>query len=329
MRVFSVFANWSRPFVFISALVAATSSTRAQDVTAYNIFKQENFVEDNAGALIPNPAGAFRFVALLAPKGFSDTTLSNANVQLPGGSVEPLTFSTSWFLLQTFSSESALDAAFPPGVYALTYDGVHDGSQSLPLTLPTNSFPAAPHVSNLPAAQTIDPTASFKLTWDPIPGFVSGDTLVLVVTDSGGTNIVTAGLAIGATNYTIAANKLLAGQSYQGTLLFSITTNSVSGVLPGASGSVNFKSQTSFNIATIGGFPQPQLVVIPSSGSGQFQLQLVGQNNQNYAIEASTNLQAGSWVPLATNVASGGQFVFPDNQSSNFPVRFYRGRLVQ
>ena len=275
-----------------------------------------------------DPAAAFRFIGILVPKGLTNTTLNNANVQLPGGSVEALTYSTSWFLEQSFQTESALDAAFPAGVYTFTYDGVHDFFQSVSLTLPTNAFPATPHVNNLPAAQAIDPTASFKLTWDPVPGFVSGTFLVLVVADSRGTNILTAGLALGATNYTIAANKLQPGQSYQGTLLFQRLTNSVSGILPGASGSVFFKSQTSFNLSTIGGSSQPQLTVIPNV-SGQFQVQLAGQSNQLYAIEASTNLQSGSWMPLATNSAAGGQFVFPDSQSSNFPVRYYRGRLVQ
>lgn len=309
--------------------ISTTNSTPAQDVTSYVIYKQQNFIEDEAGVLSPDPAGAFRFTGLLAPKGLTDTTLSNANLELPNGSVEPLPFSTSWFLMQSFTTESDMDAAFPSGVYTFSYDGVHDFFQSLPLTLPTNSFPAVPHVNNLPAAQTIDPAASFNLTWDPIPGFVTGTFLILVVADSRGTNILTQGFLPGATNYIISANKLQPGQSYTGTLQFQRLTNSISGILSGVSGSVYFKSQTSFNLATIGGSSQPQLTVIPPTGSGQFQLQLTGQTNQLYAIEASTNLQPGSWVPLATNPATGGQFVFPDNQSSNFPVRYYRGRLVQ
>ncbi|HEX5400514.1 MAG TPA: hypothetical protein VFY06_15815 [Verrucomicrobiae bacterium] len=310
--------------------VSTTSSTPAQDVSAYSIYKQQNFVEDKTNGLSRDSTEAFRFLGYLVPKVFTNNTLNNATLQLPGGLNEPLVFSTSWLLKQSFSTESAMDAAFPSGVYTFTYDGVHDYFQSLPLTLPTNSFPGVPHVNNMPEAQAIDPAASFKLTWDPIPGFVTGTQLILTITDSKGTNVISpVNLALGATNYTIAAGKLQAGQSYKGTLLFQRQTNTVSGALPGAYGSVFFKSQTSFNLTAIGGSPQPQLTLIPPNGTGQFQVQLTGQTDQLYAIEASTNLQSGLWVPLATNPATGGQFVFPDDQSSNFPARYYRGRLVQ
>jgi hypothetical protein len=57
-------------------------------------------------------------------------------------------------------------------------------------------------------------------------------------------------------------------------------------------------------------------------------MQLAGQAGRLYAIDASTNLQIGSWMPLVTNTAVGGQLTFTDSQSSSYPNRFYRGRAA-
>ena len=76
-------------------------------------------------------------------------------------------------------------------------------------------------------------------------------------------------------------------------------------------------------------FAPARLDVIVPSLPGQFQLRVTGQSNQQYVVEASPNLQVGSWVPLVTNSSSSGQFIFSDTQSSNFVSRFYRGRQLQ
>jgi len=59
-----------------------------------------------------------------------------------------------------------------------------------------------------------------------------------------------------------------------------------------------------------------------SFGGGQFNLQVVGQWNTNYVVEASINLT--NWIPLGTNSAPNGIWNFLDTGSSNFNQRFYR-----
>lgn len=76
--------------------------------------------------------------------------------------------------------------------------------------------------------------------------------------------------------------------------------------------------------------PLPQ--VIPSlqrpiaAGGGQQLLRVNGMNNQQYAVEASTNLM--HWTSLKTNVVTGGYFDHLDTGAAGLRQRFYRARWV-
>jgi glucose/arabinose dehydrogenase len=59
-----------------------------------------------------------------------------------------------------------------------------------------------------------------------------------------------------------------------------------------------------------------------------FQLQLNGQPGLTYVLEETTNL-ATSWMPLDTNTLIGASTNLTDPASTNFPLRFYRARLLQ
>jgi hypothetical protein len=41
-------------------------------------------------------------------------------------------------------------------------------------------------------------------------------------------------------------------------------------------------------------------------------------------VEACTNLGSAAWVPVSTNILSGGTSSFSDPQWTNYPARFYR-----
>ena len=59
--------------------------------------------------------------------------------------------------------------------------------------------------------------------------------------------------------------------------------------------------------------------------NNQFQFTLTGTTGSNYAVEASSDLLAGSWTPLVTN---SSPYTFIDANSSGFSRRFYRARFV-
>ena len=57
---------------------------------------------------------------------------------------------------------------------------------------------------------------------------------------------------------------------------------------------------------------------------GDFVLRVHGSEDARYSIDASEDLS--TWMPLKTNVVSGGFFEFIDREASAHPQRFYRSR---
>jgi hypothetical protein len=71
--------------------------------------------------------------------------------------------------------------------------------------------------------------------------------------------------------------------------------------------------------------PPPQLKILGRTNSIPT-LRVSGQAGNRFAVEASTNLT--SWLPLTTNITTGGSFIYADNSASGLLRRFYRARWV-
>lgn len=57
-----------------------------------------------------------------------------------------------------------------------------------------------------------------------------------------------------------------------------------------------------------------------------FHLTLQGTNGLYYVVEATTNLS--TWTPIFTNRTAGDRLEFMDAAATNYPLRFYRARLL-
>ncbi len=274
-------------------LTTAANLPPAQDVTSYAVSKLQAFVQRDTGLPGPDLAAPFHFFAIVTPT--SSNSVSNLRVQLPSGSTDALAYdsATAQFRFQpTFSSQSALDAAFGPGVYTLTLAGVHDGFRSFPLTLPVGSYPNAPHVSNFDPRQPINPAATLSLTWNPFLASMASDDVFMNVRDTSGSFYFSRKLNHAATNFTFSANTFRAGTN-QVFLNFRRFITSDSNASYPAVGSVLYLSQTVLNVVAVVSPTPPKLEALPLTAAGQFQLQLIGQTNRQYVIEASSNLKAG------------------------------------
>jgi len=305
-------------------LTTAANLPQARDVDSYAVSKMQGFVQTDTGPPAPDPAALFRFFAIVTP--VSSSSVNNLRVKAPSGATDALTYDSSvgQFRYQpVFSSQGALDAAFGPGLYTLTLTGVHDGTRSVTLTLPVGSYPAAPRVSNFDPRQPVNSASSLGLAWDPFAGSTPADDVLLNLRDSGGNVYFAKKLHHEATNFTFSANTLRAGTN-QVLLSFRTFITSDANAYPLAVGSVVYLSQTVLNV--VAGLA-PRLVALPPAATGRFQLQLFGQANQRYVIEASDDLKAGLWLPLTTNSSPSGQFTFADDQSTSFPARYYRARV--
>ena len=304
--------------------------TLSEDVSFYNLTKQQFFQQTNAAAPTLMPNRPFHFLAQVFAS--ASNAVSSAQVQPPGLGADlmsPDPTGTALVFAQKFGSQNLLDAAFPAGAYLMNLVGVHDGSRAFALNLAADAFPAAPQVTDWAAAQSVNAASSFTLTWNPFTGASGFDDIMVQAVDSLGNVVSDFALPYTATNSVFPGGTFQSGQSYQVQIQFRHFTTVDNTTYPGATGSARFASKTLMNLSTTGGtIAPPSLAVVTANSPAGLQLLLTGQTGLRFAIEASPNLQPGSWVSLVTNTAVSGQFIFTDSQSSSFPARFYRGRPV-
>jgi hypothetical protein len=253
-------------------------------------------------------------------------------LKLPGGTVNGIPTSDAgetFSLGDVFGSDTALEAAYPPGTYAFDFDTAHDGLRTVLLSLPSPAFPnPIPHVTNFTAAQSVNPAADFVLGWDPFVGGVTGDSIMLNVLDDSG-NLVfpsaddpNGGIINTGTSFaTIKANTLQPGRTYSGQLLFRHRTSIDTTSYPGATGLVQFRRRTDFPIMTLATVA-PRLVPIGFDGQGRFQFEIIGSGK--LTVEASQILTPGSWTFAGAPVLTNGKWIYTDPDTSLFPARAYR-----
>ena len=232
--------------------------TVAMDVSAYGVVKGQSFRQADAGVPAldsPNPYLFNCFVDLT-----SADAATNATLQLPGGSVKTLDREPeSFFIEEAFSDPNALELAYPDGNYMLTIYSLHDGVRTITLNLSGGTYPPAPHLSSFDAAQAINPTNDFAVSWDAFAGGTADDFVQLQIEGEMGNTLFGTGspgdpAALNGTSLlaVIPADTLSASRTYQGRLLFGKGVFDTMSY-PGAVGVVALFKETQFGLRTTGG----------------------------------------------------------------------------
>ncbi len=235
-------------------------ASAAPDVSSCGVARGQVFNQDTTN-FPSSPAGYVfsSFVTMNHPG-----SVTNAQLNWPGGSTNLASGSTTWDYIATFDSQTNLQTNFPDGLYGLEVFTRHDGSlTNLKVTLnsvgASNGLPDVPAVMNFPEAQTIDPNLPFTLVWSPptnspAPAFVQ----LRIQSQSGADIFSTPSLgmvgALSGTNnsFTVPAGILPPGTTNQAVLLFanliSRDTNAPAGMLTVG----GFFRQTQFPVRTTG-----------------------------------------------------------------------------
>jgi hypothetical protein len=112
--------------------------------------------------------------------------------------------------------------------------------------------------------------------------------------------------------------------------LAGLTTNSTGNyslVITNAYGSVTSSVARLVVVYRTNSTPE---IALGSPQPGVLNLQLAGGYGLSYVLESRTNLVAGAWPSIATNVADiTGAWRFTDSGMASNPARFYRLNLVQ
>jgi len=329
----------------LALLVAVASlAVSGADVSYFGVIKSIQCLQTNesyAPTALASNGYSFTAFAVAATNG----VLTNATVK-PGSSavraLAPTTNDTFWIYPQSFDTQSALDAAYPPGTafsqvnYAVTLsatnDGLHTALLNFFLFLTPLSYPAAPRLTDLAAAQAVDTTADFTLDWNGLGG--SSLTIVQLTVMDASSNVLfmtpaplqTGALNGSATSARIPAYTLPPGGELIGHLTVANPGLPNTSSYPGATGVAALATDTQFPLTTRPAPAPPGLEVLPPQ-AGQFQLQLTGETNRIYQILASTNLLG--WTNLFTTNCPSGRFQFTDTNSPSHSARLYRAKVGQ
>ena len=271
----------------------------------------------------PKSSGSFYFQAYVNANNGS-STVTNISLRLPNGSVDSTSASGYLSTRTSFDSKAALDAAYPDGTYTLTINSTLVGTKTVTVQLDSSNT-SVPHISNYAAAQAIDGTKAFTLTWDAFAGSTSADSIQVSAEDDTYYNLILGDsygnpltLAATATSITIPADTMYSGDTGDGTLTFVNAATASSGY-PGISSYGGYYKQTSFQFFATRGIPTPDLLATNltwSPGAGAFP----GEQIQVSVTVSNVGLaKASDWYAdfyFSTNTKSGSRIRSAEAQGS-------------
>jgi hypothetical protein len=304
---------------------------QAAGLSAYSLAKGQVYLQSGAGApeLAATDAAFFQSTVQAS----SPTSVVSSLIITPIGLTKTLSASASgdaFSFLDYAASSTALDALYPNGTYGFQVTGPGNLFAYFPFNFSPGSFPTPPHLANYPAAQAIDPSSSFTLTWDPLLGTANGGFVQLVVSDLAG-HLVYATPDLGQpgaatitnTSATLPVGTLAPGQTYSGSILFQSFQVVDSTNYAGATGYASLAALTRFSLVSTGGALPPAIAPSWDAINHSLSLSSPAVSGQAVRLDGTTNLPP-QWAPVTTNIAAGNAAVFHLPVSTNLPRSFFR-----
>lgn len=306
---------------------------------SYVLTKFVQYLQTSAADPIPSAANSATFVAsVLSPGG--GPAVTNGSLVFPDGTTKNFVAQLGGYrLLQSFTTEAALDAAFVAGSYTL-----HFGQTGQPERVITMAMPATPSVipkiENFVEAQTIDATKDFTLRWNPYSPQGSNAVVRVVITDEFANRIFLAPNACvprtldpAATSVVIPANYLRPGFAYQGQLIFGENFYKSTTDVAGMTGNGFVQRATVFTLKAAGnaGGVASELCDLGTSTLGSYTVNKLFGHRQTSSTDVvpqpnnpaffGTTIASPAFGPSVTN----GSLTLPDGTKKAFTnqVGFY------
>jgi methionine-rich copper-binding protein CopC len=256
----------------------------------------------------------------------SNLTATAASLTLPNSSVSNLANALGdgqTFLAAVSETNAAqLAAAWPNGNYTFKTTGA-----SLPaVTVAFNiTQPNAPQVANFAAAQAVDSTKPFTLSWNAFSGRVDTNQIFVNIgyDACAGTGFYT-NLPGSATSTTIPAGRLLPGSNYLNSTVGFINTSGTVNASPKYTAGVVRSAVTSFTLTTLGGSGSTLSLANPVWSGGKFTFDVTTSPDATITVHYSATLEPGSWTTLQTINSGTGAVTVTNTPSKTVPFGFYR-----
>jgi len=295
----------------------------------FALIELAEYTQTNAVGAFPADTNSFAFEAIISLA--TNKTASAATVTLPDGAVQPMRMtedSIFGFVVVT-NSFSNLVSAFPDGEYVFTIS-----NNTTSVTLPYGTtIPNAPTLANYTAAQAIDATQDFTLSWGPFSGGRRQDYISVKLTDQYGNTVFKSGdygcpdsLDGMATSVLLPANTLATNQTYSTEIDFlqilTLDTNSI----PGDALLAGTESDTLSTITT--GPEQASAAVLTNAAllpGGGIRFDLATTPGVSYTVQFNGNLSNPfGWTSLLTSNAAGTLISFTNTPPVGTNAGFYR-----
>ncbi|MDB6111678.1 MAG: hypothetical protein JWR69_3428 [Pedosphaera sp.] len=295
--------------------------------TSFNLGKTYIYNQSSAGVPTLDSDTPYFFTATTGLA--SNRTATAVTLALPTSATSNLLqnfLHPESFTLVSFTTNLAsFDALFPAGNYQFKVSAAASNQQvTLNLAAPS-SQPNAPHVTDYVAAQAVNPSQSFTLTWDPFTGAAAADYVYVAVgnnlfaTPSPGTIGALSGTA---TSVQIPAGTLQSGTNYTASVGFYRATWTSNATY--VTGSFR-ASVTEFSLVTTGSGSRPTLANATVT-AGKFNFDVISSSSLALTVEYSTNLLATNWQTLLTTNTAAGTLHLLDSRPATNKSIFYRVR---
>jgi hypothetical protein len=311
---------WEINFKTVGSTVTGTNAT-----TGFVIGKTYQYLQNSAGAPTPNPFPTCDFIATTSLS--SNQSANAVTLTLASGGTSNLLYTIvnpgEYLLIANETNSAQFESVFPEGDYVfdvLSSSSNEEVTVTLPASMPQ---PNAPHISNYDAAQNMNPSLAFTLTWDPFAGGTATDLVFLAVGDktfqtpAPGTNGALNGLA---TSATIPAGTLVPNSNYVAQLIFYHVTGTSNATY--STGAYR-ATVTQFNVNTSGtGSPTP-LMSSPIWSGGALSFDVATTPGTALKVLFSTDLSqpTAQWTTVVNTNPTGTSVhitVPPQSASAGF-----------
>jgi methionine-rich copper-binding protein CopC len=295
-------------------------------------FLEEYWSYDQTSAAAPTLDATNAYTVLAEATLVSNLNGTAAFVSLPNQAVTNLPdVSGTGQLFLTSDSETSLTTLnnnWPAGTYTFNVSGTSPALPQVPVSWNLTQ-PNAPQIANYTAAQSVDPTKPFTLSWNSFSA-TSGNTNFISINIGynfcAGTGFST-NLPASATSVIIPAGALQASSNYTGSTIGFISANFTSNSSPNYVATAARSSITTFTLSTLGSTSGGSLSLTnPALSGATFAFTVNTQPNKTVTVEYSSTLQPGSWTTLVVTNSGSGTITVTDPNSTGARARFYRAR---
>lgn len=306
------------------------------DWGGYNLSKSGRYLQSSSADPVPDGAEAFLLGSFITAPA-AGPTITSASLTLPNGTKqnhETVPFVGFYMLSGAYSTEAALEAAYPGGSYTLRFQQSGQTERSFPMAVPA-TWPPVPKILNFTEAQAVNASQAFTLQWNPFTGGAAPNDFMSLTINSG-TNIVFNApdfcvpreLAVTATSIVLPAGTLTSNTVYTASLNYARQFYVSTDAVPNMAGYGAISRSTEFTIKTTG----PLSNVTPARfvgyrllPNGNPELNITGTAGRAYSIERAGNLGSPVWRSVGTVTPNGaGTAVFEDTQAGSARPIFYR-----